>query len=110
MPLDGDCGAERVRTSPAIPEPPSAKSVSAIEIVCELEYGAIESTPPAGAIESCVIVNAPGVDPRPALLFTTTLWGTVGPVVVPSKVTESWSPVCVAAKFAPPFVFRSENV
>ena len=69
-----------------------------------------ETEPPVGAVESCVTVNVPGVEPRPALLLATTLCPTVGPVVVPSKVTASWLPVCVVPKLAPPFVFRSEKV
>ena len=93
-----------------MPEPLSVKATEETPIVSELEYGLTETEPPVGAVESCVTVNAPGVEPRPALLFTTTLWPTVGPVVVPSNVTASWLPVCVVPKLAPPFAFRSENV
>ncbi len=55
-------------------------------------------------------VNVPGVEARPALLLATMVWATVGPVVVASKVTSSWLPVCVVPKLAPPLVFRSEKV
>ena len=94
----------------AMPEPPSAKSVSVTASVSEVDVGATETAPPDGAVESCVTVNVPGVEESPALLLTATVWPTVGPVVVASKVTAIWLPVCVGTKFAPPFAFSGEKV
>ena len=57
MPPLGACAFERVSALLAIPDAASAKSVSPIATVRELEYGLSVSAPPVGAAESGVTVK-----------------------------------------------------
>src|SRR5947207_15143023 len=91
MPPLGACAFERVSALLAIPDPASAKSVSPIATVRELEYGLSVSAPPVGAAESGVTVKPVAEEATAALFFAVTELAPA-PVLEASQVTSMRSP------------------
>ena len=92
MPPLGACAFERVSALLAIPDAASAKSVSPIATVRELEYGLSVIAPPVGAAESGVTVKPVAEEATAALFFAVTELAPA-PVLEASKVTSMRLPV-----------------
>src|SRR5438105_7035639 len=92
MPPLGACAFERVSALLAIPDPASAKSVSPIATVRELEYGLSVIAPPVGAAESGVTVKAAAEEATAALFLAVTELAPA-PVLETSKVPSRRLPV-----------------